>query len=99
MHTTNFRLVISAQLPLCDNDGNDLRRKRRSIDDDGGPKADYRINDPIFAQNATTVEVFGGFYVTDTTDNRDTRLFDDVVDNEVSISTFLFATCGRERSP
>lgn len=84
----NVRLCLRngtcGELPLCDSEGNDLRRKRRSVDDnDGGVKADFRITDPIFAQNATTVEVFGGFYVTDTTDNRDTRLFDDVTDTEV----------------
>jgi len=57
--------------PLCDVNGNNLRRKRRDLNE---PRAEYRIDDPAFAQNAT-IEVFGGFYVTDTTDNRDTRLF------------------------
>lgn len=60
--------------PLCDAQGNNLRRKRQ-IEVLADPKAEYRIDDPFFAQNAT-IEVFGGFYVTDTTDNRDTRLFD-----------------------
>lgn len=58
---------------MCDEQGNNLNRKRRQVDN--GPRAEYRIDDPQFAQNAT-IEVFGGFYVTDTTDNRDTRLFD-----------------------
>lgn len=58
---------------MCDEQGNNLNRKRRQVDN--GPKAEYRIDDPLFAQNAT-IELFGGFYVTDTTDNRDTRLFD-----------------------
>jgi len=90
----NVRLCLlngnCGELPLCDSEGNDLRRKRRSIDNDG-VKADYRITDPIFAQNATTVEVFGGFYVTDTTDNRDTRLFDDVTDTEVREDQFCIS--------
>jgi hypothetical protein len=63
------------QPPLCDNQGNNLRRKRRQTEEDG-PRADFRIDHPSFARNATTVEVFGGFYVTDTTDSGETRLFD-----------------------
>lgn len=59
--------------PVCDEQGNNLNRKRRQADN--GPRAEYRIDDPAFAQNAT-IELFSGFYVTDTTDNRDTRLFD-----------------------
>ncbi|KAI9553996.1 hypothetical protein GHT06_019267 [Daphnia sinensis] len=62
--------------PLCDNQGNNLRRKRRQVEEEDGPKADYRIDHPSFARNATTVEVFGGFYVTDATDGGETRLFD-----------------------
>ena len=72
-----FRLkmytICNLQPPMCDEQGNNLNRKRRQVDN--GPKAEYRIDDPLFAQNAT-IELFGGFYVTDTTDNRDTRLFD-----------------------
>lgn len=63
---------------MCDVKDNDLRRRRRRgrdlSADLGGPVAEYRIDDPVFAQNAT-IEVFGGFYVTDTTDSRDTRLY------------------------
>jgi len=63
---------------VCDVKDNDLRRRRRRgrdlSADLGGPVAEYRIDDPVFAQNAT-IEVFGGFYVTDTTDSRDTRLY------------------------
>ena len=72
----NFML----QPPLCDVNGNNLRRKRRDLNE---PRAEYRIDDPAFAQNAT-IEVFGGFYVTDTTDNRDTRLFTGEPVEEVS---------------
>ena len=73
------------QPPLCDNQGNNLRRKKRQSDDDEGPRADFRIDHPSFARNATTVEVFGGFYVTDTTDSRDTRLFDGEIIEEVQV--------------
>jgi len=74
----NIRLCLRKggceEAPLCDEQGNNLRRRKRSPQDFGEPRAEYRIDDPIFAQNAT-IEVFGGFYVTDTTDDRDTRLF------------------------
>ena len=70
---------------MCDHLGNNLRRKRRQAEEDG-PKADYRIDHPSFTLNATTVEVFGGFYVTDTTDSRETRLFDGEPIEEVIIS-------------
>ena len=74
------------QPPLCDQQGNNLRRKRRQVELDG-PRAEYRIDHPSFARNATTVEVFGGFYVTDTTDGRDTRLFDGELIEEVNHRT------------
>jgi len=72
--TAYLHSFLLLQPPLCDAQGNNLRRKRQ-IESLADPKAEYRIDDPFFAQNAT-IEVFGGFYVTDTTDNRDTRLFD-----------------------
>lgn len=72
----NIRLCLRdgacEEAPLCDEQGNNLRRRRRRSPEE--PRAEYRIDDPIFAQNAT-IEVFGGFYVSDTTDDRDTRLF------------------------
>ena len=74
------------QPPLCDNSGNNVRRKRRADLDE--PHADYRIDDPVFAQNAT-IEVFGGFYVTDTTDSKDTRLFTGEPIEEVAIICIL----------
>ena len=79
-------ILILLQPPLCDNQGNNLRRKRRQAIEDG-PKAEYRIDDPVFARNATTVEVFGGFYVTDSTDNRDVRLFDGELVEEVNFNS------------
>ncbi|XP_065576969.1 cuticlin-4-like [Artemia franciscana] len=57
--------------PICDVAGNNLRRKRRiqrnTQEDFIVPQ--YYVGDSKFAQNAT-IEVFGGFYVTDTTDSR-----------------------------
>ena len=77
---------------MCDEQGNNLNRKRRQADN--GPRAEYRIDDPAFAQNAT-IELFSGFYVTDTTDNRDTRLFDGEPLDEVvsSLSNLSFSNC------
>lgn len=75
-----------------------MRRRKRSPQDFGEPRAEYRIDDPIFAQNAT-IEVFGGFYVTDTTDDRDTRLFtgdpiDEVFHFDVDDNNLIRFFCG-----
>jgi len=96
----NVRLCLRAgacqEAPLCDSHGNDLRRRKRSPQVFQEPRAEYRIDDPVFAQNAT-IEVFGGFYVTDTTDDKDTRLFtgdpieEPVDDDQLCISPRDFA--------